>query len=250
MRRQKLLDYLDEFLNAKSFTDYGPNGLQVEGRDNIRQVVTAVSASVELFRQAIALEADAVIVHHGIIWDFERPLYKGGYKQRVKMLLENDINLFAYHLPLDAHPEVGNAAQMAKLLGMSDCEAFGAYHGSWLGIKGQIAPRPAEELFALIREQINPAAIVFPFGSLMIENIGIISGGAPKEIRQAVAGKLDLFLTGEAAEFVMHYAQEEKIHFVAAGHYATERFGIRVLGEHIRQKFSIKVDFLDIPNPV
>jgi dinuclear metal center YbgI/SA1388 family protein len=250
MKRQELLDYLDELLNTKSFSDYGPNGLQVEGRENIQRVVTAVSASVELFQQAIELEADAIIVHHGIIWDSERPVYQGSYKQRVKLVLEKNINLFAYHLPLDAHPEIGNAAQMAQLLGLSNCESFGEYRGSWIGIKGRIMPRPAEEFFNLIRGKINPAAIVFPFGPLKIERIGIISGSAPKEIRQAVADKLDLFLTGEASEFVMHYAKEEEIHFVAAGHYATESFGIRALGEHIREKFSIKVDFIDIPNPV
>ena len=250
MRRQELLDYLDDFLNTKSFSDYGPNGLQVEGCENIQRVVTAVSASVELFQQAIELEADAIIVHHGIIWDAERPVYQGSYKQRVKMLLEKNINLFAYHLPLDAHPEIGNAAQMAKLLGVTDCVSFGGYRGSWIGIKGRIRPRLAEEFFSLIREKINPAIIIFPFGPLKIERIGIISGSAPKEIRQAVADRLDMFLTGEASEFVMHYAKEEEIHFVAAGHYATERYGIRALGEHIREKFSIKVDFIDIPNPV
>jgi len=250
MRRQELLDYLDDFLNTKSFSDYGPNGLQVEGQEDIRRVVTAVSASIELFQRAIELEADTIIVHHGIIWDSERLVYRGSYKQRVKLLLEKNINLLAYHLPLDAHPEIGNAAQMAKLLGLSDCVSFGEYRGSWIGIKGRIIPTPAEEFFSSIREKINPAAVIFPFGPLKIEQIGIISGGAPKEIRQAVADKLDLFLTGEASEFVMHYAKEEKIHFVAAGHYATECFGIRALGEHIREKFSIKVDFIDIPNPV
>lgn len=250
MRRQKLLDYLDKFLNTQGFSDYGPNGLQVEGRENIQLIVTGVSASVELFQQAVELKADAVIVHHGIIWDSERPVYRGSYKLRVKMLLEQDINLLAYHLPLDAHPKIGNAAQMAKILGLSDCESFGEYRGNWLGIKGQIAPQPAEEIFSIIREKINPSAIIFPFGPLKVEKVGIISGGAQKEIRQASAAELDLFLTGEASEFVLHYAKEERIHFVAAGHYATECFGIKALGEHLRQQFGLRVDFVDIPNPV
>lgn len=250
MKRNELSDYLNQYLKTGEFSDLCPNGLQVEGREKIQRVVTGVSASVELFQKAIELKADAVIVHHGIIWNFERPVYRGGYKQRVKLLLENDINLFGYHLPLDAHPEIGNNAQIGQLLNLTEMEPFGEYNGKAIGVKGVVKPIEAAQMFEKIKELINPDALVFPFGPGLIKTVGIISGGAQKEVKQATPANLDLYLTGEAAEFILHYVKEEKIHYVAAGHYATEKFGIIALGNHLRKKFDLNVDFIDIPNPV
>lgn len=250
MQRDELLNYLNELLEITRFSDYGPNGLQVEGRAEIKTLVTAVSASVELFEQAIARQADAVLVHHGIIWNFERPVYRGGYKQRVKMLLENDINLFGYHLPLDAHIKYGNAAQIAEKLGLVDIQPFGEHDSNMLGVKAATRAMPYKDIFEMIKRTINPKALLFPFGPEPVERIGIISGGAQKEVRQAILAGLDMYITGEASEFVMHLAKEEKIHFVAAGHYATEKFGIIALGRHLAEKFDLQVQFIDIPNPV
>ncbi|MBU0713357.1 Nif3-like dinuclear metal center hexameric protein [bacterium] len=250
MNRNELLKYLDELLEVSRFSDYGPNGLQVEGRDEIKTIVTAVSASVELFEKAIELQADAVLVHHGVIWNFERPVYQGGYKQRIKLLLENDINLFAYHLPLDAHLKYGNAAQIARRLGLVDIQPFGDHEGNTVGVRGRASSTSYADIFEVIRRTINPDALLFPFGPKQIERVGIISGGAQKELKQAILADLDMYVTGEASEFVMHLAKEEKIHFVAAGHYATERFGIMALGDHLAKKFDVKVEFVDIPNPV
>lgn len=250
MQRDDLEKYLEEYLKTADFEDHGPNGLQVEGRSAVKKIVTGVSASVELIEEAISQEADAIIVHHGIIWDFERPVYRGGYKQRLKLLLENDLSLFAFHLPLDAHKEVGNNFQIAAILGLQKLEAFGEYNGQPIGCKGLLKSVEPEEFFALIQEKINAKALIFPYGPHRIRSVGVVSGGAQKEVRQALAHGLDLYLTGEASEYNMHIAKEEGIHFVAAGHHATERFGIRALGEHLQNRFDVSVEFIDILNPV
>jgi len=250
MKRNELIRYLDEYLHCADFSDLGPNGLQVEGRDSVNKIVTAVSASVELFEKAVSIQADTVLVHHGIIWNFERPVYKGGYKRRVKLLLENNINLLAYHLPLDAHLEVGNNAVMAGLLGLQNIQPFGEYKGQYVGVQGESANQPAEEIFALIKEKINSNPLIYPYGPKTVSRIGLISGGAQKEVKQAIDQGLDLFVSGEVSEFVMHLVKEEGIHYVAAGHYATERFGVQALGEHLRKKFGLDVEYVDIPNPV
>ena len=249
MQRNELLNYLNEFLDISAFKDICPNGLQVEGRDNVNKIVTAVSAGVELFEKAAACKADAVLVHHGIILDFERPIYKGGYKKRVKILLENDINLFAYHLPLDAHPEIGNNILLAQKLGLSNCQPFADSRGQFIGFRGDTGGISAESFFEKIKDLVNDQALIFPFGKDTINSAGIISGGAQKDVKQAVEENLDLYLTGEVSEHIMNYVKEEGIHFAAAGHYATERFGITALGEHLAQKFGLDAEFIDIPNP-
>jgi len=250
IKRAELNDYLDTYLNCPVFNDLGPNGLQVEGKKSISKIVTAVSAGVELFKKAIEKNADAVLVHHGIIWNFERPVYRGGYKQRVKLLFENEINLFAYHLPLDAHPRVGNNVEIARILGLNNIEPFGEYNGQSVGFKGELPGIEANAFFDLIKEKINPNLISFPFGPDKIYKVGIISGGAQKDVKQAVDEELDLFLTGEASEHILNYVKEEKIHFISAGHYATERFGVLALGKHLEKQFNVNVEFIDIPNPV
>ncbi len=249
MTRDELTSYLAEYLKTDEFRDLGPNGLQVEGKDEINKIITGVSGCVELFETAITEKADAVIVHHGIIWEFERPVYKGGYKKRIKALLENDINLYGFHLPLDAHPVVGNNALIANLLGLDQVEPFGDHGGQLIGMKGAVNGINAEMVFDKILRKINNDALIYPFGPDTINQVGIISGGAQKEVKQAVLQDLDLYLTGEVSEHTMHYVKEEGIHFVAAGHHATERFGIKALGDHLREKFRLDVQFIDIPNP-
>ena len=250
MQRDELVRYLNDLLRVDEFSDLGPNGLQVEGRREVNRVVTGVSACVELFEKAIELKADAIIVHHGIIWDFERPIFRGGYKKRVKLLLQHNINLLAYHLPLDAHDQLGNNIRIAQTLGLNNIQPFGEYKGQLIGFKGTLPHVAAESFFTDIKEKINARALIFPFGPGKIVNVGIISGGAQKDVKQAVAQGLDVYVTGEVSEHIFHYAKEEGIHFVAAGHHATERFGIRALGDHLREMSGLDVHFVDIPNPV
>ena len=238
MKCSELNKYLEQYLNVANFQDLCPNGLQVEGNNEVHKIVTAVSASVDLFEKAIKEGADTIIVHHGIIWNFERPIYRGSYKKRVKMLLDNNINLLAYHLPLDAHLEVGNNTP------------FGEYNGKLIGVKGELPAINDEEFFLRIKEEINIDTLFLPYGPHNINTIGIISGGAQKDVKQAVSENLDFYLTGEVSEYNLHYAKEEKIHFASCGHHATERFGVIALGEHLKNKFDINVKYIDIPNPI
>jgi len=250
MDKNELKKYLNDYLNCDEYDDLGPNGLQVEGKPEINKIITAVSASVELFEKAIAEKADAIIVHHGIIWNFERPLYKGGYRERVRLLLEHDLNLYAFHLPLDAHPEIGNNYQICQKLNLTNIEPFGEYRGKFVGMRGEANQIPKETFFKNVKTLVNRELIVFPYGPEKVENVGVISGGAQKEIKQAVLDGLDVYITGEVSEHIMHFAKEEKIHFISAGHYATEKFGIFALGEHLKKKLNLAVNFVDIPNPV
>lgn len=250
IKRNELTRYLNNYLSAADFHDVGPNDLQVEGKEDISKIVTGVSACVALFEKAIEQQADAVIVHHGLIWEFERPIYKGGYKKRIKALLENDINLYGYHLPLDAHPVVGNNIVLANLLGLNKVKLFGDHGGQLIGMRGALDGTDPGTIFELIRDKINPDALIYPYGPDKIYNVGVISGGAQKDVKQAVLQGLDLYLTGEVSEHTMHYVKEEGIHFAAAGHHATERFGVRALGDHLRDKFKLEVEFIDVPNPV
>jgi dinuclear metal center YbgI/SA1388 family protein len=250
MKREILNKYLNSYLKTELFTDYCPNGLQVQGASNIKKIITSVSASMELFEKAIKQKADAIIVHHGIIWNYERPVYKGSYRERVKILLDNNINLFAYHLPLDAHPVVGNNAQIAKLLGLKNHQPFGDHKGQAIGIKGKIAKTAKNKFFNKVEKLVERELLVFPFGPKNIINVGIVSGGAQKEFSQAIAENLDVYITGEVSEHIKYLSQEEKVHFISAGHYATERFGIKALGNHLKNKYKINVEFIDIPNPV
>jgi len=250
MQRNKLTEYLSEYLDVEKFDDYCPNGLQVEGKSNIKKIVTAVSASIELFNKAIKQKADAILVHHGIIWNYERPVYTGSYRERVKILLDNNISLFAYHLPLDAHPIVGNNAQLAKHLGLKSCKPFGNHKGQTIGIKGRISKANKDKFFKKIENLVNREVLVFPYGPKSISTVGIVSGGAQKEFSQAISENLDAYITGEVSEHIKYLSQEESVHYISAGHYATENFGVKALGNHLKNKFKINVAFIDIPNPV
>ncbi|NOY58621.1 MAG: Nif3-like dinuclear metal center hexameric protein [Calditrichaeota bacterium] len=243
--RDEIISYLDNYLCIRDFKDYGPQGLQVEGKENVQKIVTGVSASVQLFEQAAKAGADMVIVHHGVLWDRENHVLKGGFKKRVKTLLENDITLLAYHLSLDKHPELGNNALAAQKLGLENVEEFGE-----VGVKGDMSPITIKELRGKIRLVFHFEPLIFAFGPEEIEHIGLCSGAAEREISLAIDEGLDAYITGEVSEPIMHLAKEGHIHFIAAGHYATERLGIRALGKHLGEKFNIDVEFIDIVNPV
>jgi dinuclear metal center YbgI/SA1388 family protein len=252
MDRDQLVAYLDDLLESESLQDISVNGLQVGGRREVERVATGVSASAELFTQAASWGADAVLVHHGLLWRGEEPAQVvGSFRGRLQLLFQNDLNLIAYHLPLDRHPEHGNAAILARDLGLEQLEPFGYFGGVALGFAG-VFPTPIadEELFARVRAACGQQPQVFLGGPDVIASVGIVTGGAPAGFDEAVASGLDAYITGEAREWVMHRAEEDGVHFVAAGHYATERFGVRSLGEFLGKRFDLDVRFFDIPNPV
>jgi dinuclear metal center YbgI/SA1388 family protein len=250
MNRDDLSAFLSHYLRTDEYKDDCPNGLQVEGTPEVKKVITAVSASVELFEIAEAQKADTIIVHHGIIWNFERPLYKGGYRERIRLLLANNINLYGFHLPLDAHAEIGNNSQLCRRMGVKNMRPFGDIKGQYIGMKGEIDKIDKEIFFNRISKLVDRDPLIFDYGPEQVEKIGVISGGAQKYFEQAVSNGLDVYLTGEVSEHIMHYAKEEKIHFVSAGHYATEKFGIIALGDLLKKQFDVEITFVDIKNPV
>jgi dinuclear metal center YbgI/SA1388 family protein len=243
--RDKLIQYLNDYLKVNDVQDYGPQGLQVDGREEVSRIVTGVSASAQLFEEAANIGSDMVIVHHGVLWDRDSRVIKGALKKRLKILLANDISLLAYHLALDKHPELGNNALAAKGLKFENVQPLGD-----LAIQGKIAPIAFSDLLGKVQSLFQFDPLVFPYGPEKIQRVGYCSGGGDREISLAIDAGLDAYITGEAAESTMHLAKEGSIHFFAAGHYATERLGIRALGEHITKKFSLEVQFIDIPNPI
>jgi dinuclear metal center YbgI/SA1388 family protein len=249
VRRDALVSYLDQYLDSRG-EDYGPNGLQVEGREEIRKVVTGVSACRELFVRAREAGADAVLVHHGLFWEGMPRTLTGFQFRRVAELIRGEMSLLAYHLPLDRHLEVGNNAVAGRQLGLRRIEPFGLHGGLPLGVKG-LFPEPvsAAELVDRCRRVYAQEPLAYLAGPESISTLGIISGGGQRELYTAIEEGLDAYVTGEVTEWVMNVARETGIHYLAAGHYATERLGVKALGEHLAGRFGIEVEFIDVPNP-
>jgi dinuclear metal center YbgI/SA1388 family protein len=251
VERDELVRYLDAYLEAAKGGDYGPNGLQVEGRPEIHKLATGVSACEELFERAAAEGADAVLVHHGIFWRGLPSTLVGMRYRRVAALVRSGLSLIAYHLPLDRHPEVGNNALAARAFGLVDLQPFAEAEGLPVGFSGRFPePVPAAELVARCRAVFEREPLVLGAGPDPVRTLGIVSGGAQSELWAAVAAGLDAYLTGEASEWVMNVARECGLHYLAAGHYATERLGVRALGDHVAERFGVEVEFIDVPNPV
>lgn len=251
MGRQELVAYLDQLLEVHLGGDACPNGLQVEGSATIHHLVTAVSACREVFERARAAGAQGVLVHHGVFWRGDPPQLTGFRKRRIAELFAGDLNLIAYHLPLDRHAELGNNILAARQLGLRAIETFGEFEGAWIGYRGELPdPLEASGLAERCERVFGQRPQVFGDRSAPIESVGIISGAAQREVFTAIDLGLDAFVTGEASEWVMNVAREAGIAYFAAGHYATERLGIRALGEHVAEHFGIAVDFVDVPNPI
>ncbi len=249
--RAEIVAFLDELLEIDSFSDYGPNGLQVPGAEEVSRVVTGVSAQRELFEQAAEAGAQLVLCHHGLFWDFHPRAIGPAMKERLKLLFDADISLAGYHLPLDAHPEVGNNALICAELGLDRAEPMAEHKGRPIGFVGRSAEGVA---FGELRERCASAfgrePFTWSFGPDTVHSVGVVSGGAPGSFQEAIAHGLDAFLTGEPAEHVMADARENRVHFIAGGHYATETFGIRRLGELVADRFGVEHRFVDIPNPI
>jgi dinuclear metal center YbgI/SA1388 family protein len=251
-RIASIIAALDELLEPAEFEDLGPNGLQVPGGDEVQRVVTGVSAQRALAERAVAERAQLVLVHHGLFWDFAPTGLTALLAERLRPLFKHDIALAAYHLPLDAHPEVGNNAILAERLGCERHEPFGTFRGRPIGRAGTFAGDgiAAADLFARVREVTGREPTVFDSGPERVRRIGIVSGSGASSVPEAIGLGLDAFLTGEPREHVMAEAREAGIHFIAAGHYATETFGVRALGDWLAHRFGIEHVWVDIPNPV
>lgn len=253
IKRQVLEHYLNNLLEINRYSDYGPNGLQIEGRENISKIAFAVSATRESIEQAVEWGADAMIVHHGLFWKFHGPrTLTGAFAKRVMPLVRSEINLFGYHLPLDAHIDLGNAAAIGEMLGLNNTEAFAERKGAPLGIKGSFDPAISpQDLKAKLEGLLNHSVIHSGPSANAIQSIGIITGGANSEWIEAQKDGLDAYLTGEISEHDWHEAKEGGIHFFAGGHNATERFGVQKIMEKLKEKHGSDLDcrFFDSANP-
>lgn len=249
--RDQLLDYLDTLLESRGAEDYGPNGLQVEGRDLVETLVVGVSACRELHERAIQCGADAILVHHGLFWRSVPVRLTGWFLRRVEPLVRHGVSLFAYHLPLDRHSRLGNNAVAMQAFGVENAIPFAPHFGKEVGLSGSLAePRTPREFAADCQRVFDQEPLHLGAGPPLIRTIGVVSGGGQTELYAAIDAGLDAFVTGEVSEWVTNVAREAGIHYFAAGHYATERLGVRALGDHLAERFSLRVEFVDVPNPV
>ncbi|MCU0804113.1 MAG: Nif3-like dinuclear metal center hexameric protein [Burkholderiales bacterium] len=248
MHRDELNRYLADLLEVARFRDYSPNGLQVEGRPEVRRIVTGVTASADLIDAAVAADADALVVHHGYFWRGEDPRLVGTRRARIAKLVAADLNLFAFHLPLDAHPALGNNAQLARVLGFvaegrtgdQEVVAFGAPE----------LPLPLAELGARVAERLAREPLLIGDPARVVRRIAWCTGGAQGYFEAAIELGVDAYLTGEISEQHVHLARESGVAFIAAGHHATERFGVQALGAHLARELGLSHQFVDLPNPV
>jgi len=248
--RTKLLSYLDSTLAPSKIKDYCPNGLQVEGTDSIAKVVTGVTASQALVDAAIAANADALLVHHGYFWKGESQVITSLKRNRIKALLDANINLIAYHLPLDIHPTLGNNAQLAKLLGIVNMRGLEVGNPVSVPVRGELAQaQTVAQLSQTIEQQLDRKPLVEGCPDKEIKTVAWCTGGGQGFIEQAGELGIDAFISGEVSEQTIHLAREYDIAFFAAGHHATERYGVKALGEHLENELSLEVQFIDIDNP-
>ena len=246
--RTEIESYLNTLLEVGRFRDYGPNGLQVEGRVGIGKVVSGVTASLALIEAAVARQADAVLVHHGLFWKGHDGRITGWMKQRIELLLRHQINLFAYHLPLDAHPQLGNNAQFGQRLKFTADGRFGEQELGFIGAPSQ--PLTTAALGALLKFRLNREPVVVEGASArQIRRVAWCTGGAQGYFEAAIAAGADAYITGEISEPQAHLARETGVSFLACGHHASERYGAPALGAHIAEKFGLMHEFVEIDNP-
>ena len=248
MLLKQLESYLDLLLNVSHFSDYCPNGLQVEGRSEIKRIVSGVTASFELLQAAIDEKADAILVHHGYFWRGENECLIGMKRRRIALLLANDVSLFVYHLPLDAHSEVGNNVQLGNRLGFVETGRFGGQNIAAYGNLSQAIT--LRELGVNLERVLSRKPLIIGNEVKLISRIAWCTGAAQDCFDEAIRLEVDVFITGEISERTVHAARESGVAFISAGHHATERYGIQELGEHVAKKFGIAHQFIDIDNPI
>jgi dinuclear metal center YbgI/SA1388 family protein len=258
VERDELSLFLEDHLQVARIKDYCPNGLQVQGRSTIKTLVSGVTASMALIEEAIALKADAIMVHHGWFWKNDDARVVGQLHSRLKLLMDHEINLFAYHLPLDVHPVLGNNAQLAKVMGWKALKpSERTFLGGtpvmdgliWEG-RPEASQKTLGQLARSISGRLGRDPLVIGDLNKPIKRIAWCTGGAQGYINQAISMKVDAYISGEVSEQTFHAAQESGVAYIAAGHHATERYGIGALGEFVAQKYKLKHQFVDIPNPV
>lgn len=248
MLLNELRDYNASLLQTGLFKDHCPNGVQVEGRAEIRRIATGVTASQNVLDSAIEWGADAILVHHGYFWRNEDATIVGIKKRRIARLLSNDVSLLTYHLPLDAHPELGNNAQLGKLLGLVEQGRFGEQNIAWLG--SLVHAQTLAQFTRRVAHALNRAPQVIGDDAMTMQKVAWCTGGAQGYFEAAIAQGVDAYITGEISEQNFHLAQESGVAFIAAGHHATERLGIQALGEHLAIQFGLEHCFFDQPNPI
>jgi dinuclear metal center YbgI/SA1388 family protein len=248
--RQQLQQSFDRLLEPGRFKDFGPNGLQVEGRDEVRRIVSGVTASRALIEAAVHAEADAIFVHHGLFWRGQEGRVTGWMKQRLALLLAHDINLFAYHLPLDAHPQLGNNAQLGQRLGLVPQGRFGEQDLGWIGARadgGSFADAAA--LAQQAEQALGRSVTLVSGGTGPVRTVAWCTGGAQGFFEAAIAAGADAFITGEISEPQAHYARECGVSYLACGHHATERYGAPAVAAHVAAELGLQHTFIDIDNP-
>ena len=249
MNHLELEKIINQKLNSDAIKDYVPNGLQIEGRESIQKILTGVTASLEFIDAAIARNVDAVIVHHGYFWKSETPVIRGMKYARIKKLIENGINLYAYHLPLDLHAELGNNVQLAKMWNIQDVMPISEQQP--LVLTGNLSQEiSVDEFSQMIETSLDRKPFIEASGPKMIKRIAWCSGAAQDYLEDAANAGFDAFITGEVSERTIYIARELGIHFIAAGHHATERDGVKALGQWLAQEYSFDVEFIDINNPI
>ena len=250
---EEIVNFCDELLDAQSFEDYCPNGLQVPGGEEVRTIVSGVSASLELFERAAELDADLILAHHGLIWGRTPTVIDRAAKRRLELLFSRDCSLLAYHLPLDGHAEIGNNALIAAAIGCERQQPFGQLGSKTIGVGGFFAGDgiTIDQLAARTSAACGDREpLVFDGGPEQIKSVAIVSGAGSSYLDDAIKAGFDAFITGEPAERVMNESREGAVHFIAAGHYATETLGVRRLGELIAERFGVSHQFIDVPNPI
>ena len=248
MRLNELEIYLNQLLDVAHFRDYCPNGLQVEGRSEVRKLISGVTASFDLLKAAVAAGADAVLVHHGYFWRGENQCLTGMKRRRIALLMEHDISLLAYHLPLDAHLELGNNTQLGRRLGFIETGRFGEQS---IAVHGTLPQTMTlKDLRINVEHMLSRKPLVIGDEAKLVQRIAWCTGAAQDYFDEAIRLGVDAFVTGEISEQTVHAARESGVAFIAAGHHATERYGVQALGEHVTQKFGIAHQFIDVDNPV
>lgn len=244
VKRDKIIEHLNEYLKVGDFQDYCVNGLQIEGKENVSQIVTGVSLSQRLVDKANKRKADMIIVHHGIFLnDAPSPLQlKGLIKERIKMILRNDLNLVGYHLPLDAHSKIGNNMSLAKLFGVKKCKPV------YIGFMGELSKEISfREFVEMVDRKLEVKSFALSYGKEKVRKVGIISGGSSPHFEEVFKAGADVFVGGDIREEVVRKMEEMGINYINAGHYNTEKFGVQNLGKLIEKKFKVKVEFVDVP---
>lgn len=246
VKLNKIVKFLDKYLEVDRIKDDSWNGLQVEGKKEVRKIAVAVTAGVEVFEKAKKENPDMILVHHGIFWKNGNPSIRDWYRDRVKYLLDNNISLYACHLPLDKHEEVGNNAQLLKLLGTKIKEPFGKHEGNFVGWIGETKPTLLSNIVDKLNKKLSTKCIVLDYGKKKVKRIGVISGGAPYSIFEALEKNVDLYITGDSSD-IREVVKDAKTNVIFAGHYATETVGVKALAKVLEKKFGIETVFVDVP---